>query len=94
MFDLDFNSILKHGYRQWTELEPDLLMIQQDIVDADHLVFEYPTWWGTCPALLKGLIDRVFLPGFAFKYRDNSLFWDKLLKGNTARLIVTMDTPT
>jgi len=93
LIDLKFNPILMHGYRERTELEPDLLKIQQDIVDADHLVFVYPTWWGTYPALLKGFIDRVFLPGFAFKYRDNSLFWDKLLKGKTARLIVTMDTP-
>jgi len=94
LIDLNFNPILMHGYRERTELEPDLLKIQQDILDADHLVFVYPTWWGTYPALLKGLIDRVFLPQFAFKYRDDSLFWDKLLIGKTARLIVTMDTPS
>ena len=45
------------------------------------------------PAVMKGFFDRVFLPGFAFKYRDNSPLWDKLLKGRTAHLIVTMDTP-
>jgi NAD(P)H dehydrogenase (quinone) len=38
-------------------------------------------------------IDRVFLPGFGFQYRDDSVWWDKLLKGKSARLIVTMDTP-
>jgi len=53
----------------------------------------YPIWWGTYPALLKAFIDRVFLPGFAFKYKPDSMFWDKLLKGKTARLIVTMDAP-
>ena len=42
---------------------------------------------------MKGFIDRVFLPKFAFKYRENSPFWDKLLTNKTARLIVTMDTP-
>jgi putative NADPH-quinone reductase len=93
LVDLKFNPVLMNGYRERTELEPDLLKIQQDIVDANHLVFVYPTWWGTYPALLKGLIDRVFLPQFAFKYREGSLFWDKLLKGKSARLIVTMDTP-
>lgn len=45
------------------------------------------------PALLKGFFDRVLLPGFAFKYRDYPPFWDKLLKGKAARLIVTMYTP-
>jgi putative NADPH-quinone reductase len=93
LYDLDFDPILRYGYRQRTVLEPDLLNAKEAIMAADHLVFVYPTWWATFPALLKGFIDRVFLPGFAFKYRDNSVFWDKLLKGKTARLIVTMDAP-
>jgi putative NADPH-quinone reductase len=93
LIDLDFDLNLHYGYRKRTELESDLLKVQQDISESDHLVFVYPTWWGTYPALLKGFIDRVFLPGFAFKYRDNSLLWNKLLKGKTARMIVTMDTP-
>ena len=91
--DLTFEPNLAFGYRAITELEPDLLAMQQKIMDADHLVFAYPTWWGTYPALLKAFIDRVFLPGFAFKYKPDSMFWDKLLKGKTARLIVTMDAP-
>jgi putative NADPH-quinone reductase len=93
LIDLDFDLNLHYGYRKRTELEPDLLNVQQEILNADHLVFVYPTWWGTYPALFKGFIDRVFLPKFAFNYRDNSLLWDKLLKGKSARLIVTMDTP-
>ena len=91
--DLEFSPVLNFGYRQRTELEPDLVKMQEEITKADHLVFVYPNWWGTYPALLKGFIDRVFLPKFAFSYRENSLFWDKLLKGKSARLIVTMDTP-
>ena len=91
--DLHFSPILKFGYRKKTELETDLLNVQNDISESTHLVFVYPTWWGTQPALLKGFIERVFLPKFAFKYRENSLFWDKLLIGKSARLIVTMDTP-
>jgi len=93
LIDLKFNPILTFGYRKISELEPDLVQIQQDILWANHLVFVYPNWWATFPALLKGFLDRVFVPGFAFKYRENSPFWDKLLKGKTARLIVTMDTP-
>jgi NAD(P)H dehydrogenase (quinone) len=91
--DLKFNPILSYGYRLVSELEPDLLKIQQDILQADHLVFVYPNWWATFPALLKGFIDRVLLPNFAFKYHEKDPFWDKLLKGKTARLLVTMDTP-
>ena len=90
---ITFDPNLKHGYHKRTELENDLVAAQETIRWADHLVFVYPTWWGTMPALLKGFIDRVFLPGFAFKYRKDSVFWDKLLAGKSARLIVTMDTP-
>ena len=93
LIDLKFDPILKYGYSKRMDLEPDLVQAQQDILAADHLVFVYPNWWSTYPALLKGFFDRTFLPGFAFRYRENSPFWDKLLKGRSARLLVTMDTP-
>ncbi len=93
LIDLNFNLILKNRQNPEKDLEPDLLEIQKDIKNAEHLVFVYPTWWGTYPALLKGFIDRVFLSGFAYKSKENSLLWNKLLTGKTARIIVTMDTP-
>jgi len=91
--ELKFSPNLAHGYRKITELEEDLLKAQASLKWAEHLVFVYPTWWGTMPAMLKGFIDRTFLPGFAFKYRDNSPWWDRLLTGRSARMIVTMDAP-
>lgn len=91
--DLQFNSNLSFGYRQRTELEPDLLEAQEKIKWAEHIVWVYPVWWGGLPALLKGFIDRTFLPGFAFGRRENSLWWDKLLTGKTARIITTLDQP-
>jgi NAD(P)H dehydrogenase (quinone) len=75
-------------------LEPDLARAQEAIRWAEHLVFVYPIWWGTIPALLKGFIERVFTEGFAVKFRDDSPWWDRLLKGRSARLIVTMNTPS
>ncbi|MBY0085576.1 NAD(P)H-dependent oxidoreductase [Brevibacillus sp. M2.1A] len=89
-----FDPNLKYGYRKRTELEDDLKEAQELIRWADHLVIVYPTWWGTMPAILKGFFDRVLLPGFAYKYREGSPLWDKLLTGKTAHLIVTMDTPS
>ena len=73
-------------------LEPDLVSAQRDIEWAEHLVFVYPTWWGTFPALLKGFLDRVMTPGFAFRHVAHGK-WDKLLSGRSADLITTMDTP-
>lgn len=91
--DLQFNINLEFGYRKRTELEPDLLDAREKIKWADHLVFIHPVWWGSVPAILKGFIDRVFLPGFAFKKRENSLWWDKYLTNKSARIIATMDQP-
>ena len=90
---LSFDPVLHHGYATTQELESDLVAAQTAIAWAQHIVFVYPIWWGAMPALLKGFIDRVFLPGFAFKYRDGSAFWDRLLSGRSAHLLVTMDTP-
>lgn len=90
--ELDFNPNLQFGYRKRTELEPDLLETIEYIKDADHLVFIYPTWWGTFPALFKGFIDRTFLPGITY-IPSEGIKWEKLLIGKTARIITTMNAP-
>jgi NAD(P)H dehydrogenase (quinone) len=91
--ELDFNPNLSFGYRKRTQLEPCLEEAQTGILWADHIVMVFPVWWGMVPAVLKGFLDRVFLPGFAFQKRPNSVWWDKLLTGKTARIITTMDQP-
>lgn len=72
--------------------EPDLVAARASIAWADHLVFVFPTWWGSMPGLLKGFLDRVLLPGFAFDEREDGGF-DPLLKGKSGHLVTTMDTP-
>ena len=89
--ELDFDPILYHGYRLRQELEPYLLMFQENVNWCEHFVVFYPSWWSTMPALLKGLFDRVWLPGFAFKF-TSEFSWKKLLKGKSARMFVTSDT--
>jgi NAD(P)H dehydrogenase (quinone) len=91
--DLKFNPNLQSGYQKRTELEPDLTEAWEKIKWAEHLVWVHPVWWGGLPAITKGFIDRLFLPGFAFQYRENSVWWDKLLKGKTAHIITTLDQP-
>lgn len=92
-FDMDYGF---GGYSQHKPLEPDLIAFQADIDWADHVVLLTPMWWGGLPAKLKGLIDRSFLPGWAFDPRKplKSGLPAPLLKGRTARAIVTSDTPT
>ena len=60
------------------------------------MVWCHPVWWGGLPALIKGFIDRTFLPGIMFDYNEAKLGgmgWDGHLVGRTARIITTMDTP-
>ncbi len=91
---LNFESNLAHGYNEKMELEDDLKEAWRKIEMADHLVWVHPVWWGGLPAKMKGFIDRVFLPGVAFKFRKDSIWWDKLLTGKTARIIYTADQPS
>ena len=91
--DLNFNPNLEFGYRKRTELEPDLIDALDKIKKADHLVWVFPMWWFGYPAIMKGFIDRTFLPGITFQPVEGKPFPKRLLKGKTARIIITADTP-
>lgn len=83
--EMDFDPALHKGYEVIQELEPDLVSFQEAVTWSDHLVFIYPNWWNTMPAKMKGLFDRSFLPGFAFKFIDGR--FTPLLRGKSARII-------
>ncbi len=54
----------------------------------------FPTYWASPPAIVRGFVDRVFLPGWAFRYREGKALPDGLLAGRSARVISTMDSPS
>ena len=91
--DLDFDPDLPRGYDAIPPLEPDLERALSLIEGCDHLVLAFPLWWGAEPARLKGFWDRILLPRRAFRYHEKDLWWDRLLAGRSADLMVTMDTP-
>ncbi|WP_395701006.1 NAD(P)H-dependent oxidoreductase [Aquabacterium sp.] len=66
---------------------------QDHIRWAEHLVFFFPLWLGGMPALLKGFLEQVARPGFALSKPEGKALPEKLLRGRSARLVVTMGMP-
>src|SRR5688500_5896886 len=93
LYELSFDLNVTEFSPKKQFIEPAIQQAQELISWADHLVFVYPTWWGTLPALLKGFIDRVFTEGFAFNNIEGGTGYAPLLSGRTAQLITTMDSP-
>ena len=70
--------------------------LSQDIKDevekikwADMIIFQFPVWWTSPPAILKGWFDRVFLPGVVHNIAEGKLYDTGLLKGKKAVLSFT-----
>jgi putative NADPH-quinone reductase len=90
---LDFP--LLRSQQEWEQgvLPASLKPAQDDIDWAEHLVFFFPLWLGDMPALLKGFLEQVARPGFAFNTDRQNPFAKKRLVGRSARLVVTMGMP-
>ncbi|QRG05517.1 NAD(P)H-dependent oxidoreductase [Xanthobacter dioxanivorans] len=62
------------------------------LVEAEHVVLFFPLWLGGMPALLKGFLEQILRPGFAFDYLPGG-GTRMLLDGRSARVVVTMGMP-
>ena len=96
--DMQFDANLEQGYRAVQDLESDLVKFQKYVGECDHFVIVHPIWWYGLPAKAKGLFDRAWLPGSSFRYIKtkhgaSTIFWHRLYRGKTARIIVTSGTP-
>ena len=86
--EMQFDPVLHKGYKAIQELEPDLKHAQECFRWAEHVVIAYPNWWCAMPAKLKGMFDRMWLPGFAFNFNKETKKIDKHLRGKTGRVII------
>jgi len=73
------------------KLTADIESEIKKITAANHIILQFPLWWFSTPAILKGWFDRVLVKGFA--YDTGKIFDAGLLKGKTASLTVTTQSP-
>lgn len=91
---LAFDPVLRHGHHQDQPLEPDLLALRAAFEAASHVAWFFPTYWASPPAVVRAVVDRLFLPGWAFRYEQGKALPLGLLKGRSARVVTTMDSPS
>lgn len=70
----------------------DILEEQEKLVWADLVIFQFPLWWFSMPAILKGWMDRILAVGFA--YGGGRLYDTGVFKGKKAMLVITTGAPS
>lgn len=91
--ELSFELVLRRQHAQ-RPLEPDLVLAREAILRAQHVTWLFPTWWSGAPALMKGFCERILTSGFAYRYRGRYETPERLLRGRSARVISSMDSPS
>jgi NAD(P)H dehydrogenase (quinone) len=77
-------------------LTEDVKSEQEKLLWADTVILQFPLWWFTMPAILKGWVDRVYSCGFAYGVGEHSdkrwgnRYGEGRLSGKRAMLIVTV----
>ena len=92
--ELDFPLLRSQQAWEDDALPAGLQQVQAHIRWAEHIVLFFPLWLGDMPALLKGFLEQVARPGFAFEHEaGRATFTKKGLTGRSARVVVTMGMP-
>ena len=74
---------------------PDIAQEQDKLRWADTVILQFPLWWFSMPAILKGWIDRVYAYGFAYGVGEHSdkrwgeRYGQGTMSGKRAMLVVT-----
>jgi NAD(P)H dehydrogenase (quinone) len=91
---LDIGAASEHAYATGSQ-SVDVAAEQQKLLRADAVIFQFPLWWYSMPAILKGWVDRVYAYGFAYGVGEHSDRWwgdrfgEGMLKGRRAMLVVS-----
>jgi NAD(P)H dehydrogenase (quinone) len=94
--DMDRSSTQQYFLAQHTayhqdKLSADIKIELEKVAAADHIILQFPLWWFSMPAILKGWLDRILVKGFA--YDSGKVFAAGLLKNKTASVVVSTQSP-
>jgi NAD(P)H dehydrogenase (quinone) len=84
----------ERAYREGTQAA-DVALEQDKLEWADTVIFQFPMWWFSMPAILKGWFDRVYAYGFAYGVGEHSdrrwgeRYGEGRMSGKRAMLVVT-----
>ncbi|SNT50343.1 NAD(P)H-dependent oxidoreductase [Rhodococcoides kyotonense] len=75
-------------------LASDITAEQAKLHRADAVVLQFPLWWYSMPAIMKGWVDRVFIEGFGYNIRRETggtrRYGDGLMAGKRAMIVTSM----
>ena len=75
-----------------SELDPAVLRYKKKLEWAERLIMIFPIWWMSMPAMMKGFVDKVILPGVAYEMEEGRLK-SRLRNLREVTVISTMNTP-
>lgn len=78
-------------YNQGKALDPLIIRYHEMIKNSDEMIFIFPNWWNTMPAILKGFFDKALLKDFAFNYESG---FNALLDIKKTTVITTSEKPS
>jgi NAD(P)H dehydrogenase (quinone) len=84
-------QIEEKAARELGTLAHDILEEQKKLSECDLLILQFPLWWFSMPAILKGWVDRVMSMGFA--YGGGQWYDTGGMKGRKAMLSITTGGP-
>lgn len=73
--------------------DPVLERYRHDVTKAEVLVVVHPTWWGKPPAMVSGWLDRVLVPGVAYRLAVPGALPERLLRVRRLIVVNTTETP-
>ena len=91
--DMNFDPVLRQGYRREQALEPDLVAARAALRACDHWVLVFPLWCGDMPAIMKGFIERILQPDLLAVHASGGKASWRLFRNKSARMIMTMGMP-